>query len=318
MSLLKYGDRPVDIAPGETVLDALARAGLDAPSSCRAGQCQTCMHRAIEGTPPPESQTGLTDAQKALGYFLPCVCTLREPLTIVRPEALGVRKEAIVRALDPIADGVIRLRVDVDSFSYRPGQFLELIASDDLRRHYSIASHPEEDNFVEMHIRLHENGRMSRHLAEQVSPGHNLHVAGPSGTCFYEGVDPDQPLVLIGAGTGLAPLYGVLRDALRRDHRGPIRLYHGARDSKGLYHQEEIAALARHRGNVDYRPCALDANAPHGGDVAALVLASETGLADSAFFLCGGENLVNRLKRDLFMAGASLRKIRSDAFTPAR
>ena len=317
MTLLKYEDRPVDIAPGETVLEALLRAGIDAPSSCRAGNCQTCMSRAIAGVPPPQSQNGLTEAQKALGYFLPCVCRPASPLSIVRLDHLGDRKEALVREIDHLSHDVVRLRVETEGFDYRPGQFLQLIASDDLKRSYSLASHPEEDPFLEMHIRLHENGKMSRHLAEALEPGHKLHVAGPLGTCFYEGVEPDQPMLLIGAGTGLSPLVGVLRDALRRGHRGPIRLYHGARSRGGLYLHDALEALAKSRGNLDYRACALDPNAPHGGDVAAVALEAETAVAEAAIFLCGGENLVKRLKRELFMRGASLKRIRSDVFSPA-
>ncbi|CAJ0865678.1 CDP-4-dehydro-6-deoxyglucose reductase, E3 [freshwater sediment metagenome] len=319
MTLLTYKDRPVDLAPGETVLEALLRAGVDAPSSCRAGNCQSCLHRAIEGTPPPQSQNGLTAAQKALGYFLPCVCRPSEPLTITPPDDAGAHVEATVRAIEPLSSDIMRLRIDTTPFPYRPGQFIELIAADDLRRHYSLASHPEEDPFLEMHIRIHPNGRMSRRLMAEMKPGHRLHVAGPRGTCFYEGVDPDQPMALIGAGTGLAPLYGVLRDALRQGHRGPIRLYHGARDRTGLYLADELHALAKTRDNVDYIAAALDPDSPYGGDLAALALAEEAAhLKQTAYFLCGGENFVRRLKRDLFMAGASMKAIRSDAFSPAQ
>jgi CDP-4-dehydro-6-deoxyglucose reductase, E3 len=318
LTTLTYKDRPVNLAPGETVLEALHRAGIVAPSSCRTGQCQTCRHRAIEGAPPPTSQNGLTDAQKALGFFLPCVCRPTEPLTIVPPDDAGEKREAIVRALEQLSPDVLRLRLEAENFAYRPGQFLELIAGDDLSRHYSLASHPEEDPFLEMHIRIHPNGRMSRRLSAELQPGHTLHIAGPRGTCFYEGVDSDQPLTLIGAGTGLAPLYGVLRDALRQGHRGPIRLYHGARDRTGLYLSDALQALAQSRANVSYVATALDPDAPHGGDIAALALAEEAGrAAQTAYFLCGGENLVKRMKRDLFMAGASLKAIRSDVFSPA-
>ncbi|QGM48196.1 2Fe-2S iron-sulfur cluster-binding protein [Methylocystis heyeri] len=317
MSLLTYEDRPVDIAPGETVLEALLRAGIDAPSSCRTGNCQTCMHRVVAGTPPEDSQSGLTEAQKAIGLFLPCICKPKAPLTIVSRDDAGASIDAVVHSIERVSHDIVRLRVEAEKFEYRPGQFLELIAGADLKRHYSLASHPEDDPYLEMHIRLHENGRMSRRLTEALEPGHRLHVAGPSGTCFYEGVDAEQPLVLIGAGTGLAPLYGVLRDALKRGHRGPIRLYHGARDSRGLYLRDELEVLAAARDNLVYRPCALDLNAPLGGDVAALALDAETEFEHSAFFLCGGVNLVNRLKHELFMRGASLRSIRFDAFIPA-
>lgn len=314
MTLLSYKDRPVDIASGETVLDALLRAGVEAPYSCRAGNCQTCLHRAIGGTPPAESQKGLTEAQKALGFFLPCVCEPKSPLVVAPPDDSGAAMEAVVREIAPLSHDVMRLRVETGDFAYRPGQFLELIASGDLKRHYSLASHPDEDPYLEMHIRLHPEGRMSRHLRETIVPGHKVHVAGPRGTCFYEGVDKDQPLILIGAGTGLAPLYGVLKDALRQGHRGPIRLYHGAREGRGLYLTDTLQALAMARDNVEYIPATLDT----GADVAALALEAEKDrAAHSAFFLCGGEALVKRLKRDLFMSGASLKAIRADAFTPA-
>lgn len=306
----------MDIAPGETVLEALLRAGVEAPNSCRSGQCQTCVHRAIAGAPPPESQLGLTDAQKALGLFLPCVCRPESPLSIVRPDDIGARVDATVRSIEPLSQDIVRLRIEAENFGYRSGQFLELIVSDNLKRHYSLASHPEEDPFLEMHIRLRRNGRMSAHVMQELAPGHKIRIAGPSGTCFYEGVHEEQPLVLIGAGTGLAPLYGVLRDALYKKHRGPIRLYHGAQDSAGLYLRGELEALAASRKNIAYRPCALNPAAPKGGDVAAIALESETSPAVSAFFLCGGVNFVKRLKRELFLRGASLKNIHADAFTP--
>lgn len=109
----------------------------------------------------------------------------------------------------------------------------------------------------------------------------------------------------------------MLRDALRHGHRGPIRLYHGARERAGLYLADELVALARTGGGFDYRPSALDPGSPHGGDVAALALEAEASrAAQTAYFLCGGENLVSRLKRDLFMRGASMKAIRSDVFSP--
>jgi CDP-4-dehydro-6-deoxyglucose reductase, E3 len=319
MSLLFYGDRPVEIAEGETALSALLRAGIKIPHGCRAGVCQGCLQRALKGEPPPQAQEGLSEAQKAQGFFLACICAPKSPLVVAPLESANPRLRALVRSTDLLAPDILRLRLETESaFAYRAGQFLELIASEDLKRHYSLASHPEEDPFLEMHIRLHRDGRMSRHLSQNLIPGDRIEIAGPEGNCFYEGVEPDQPLVLIGAGTGLAPLWGVLRDALRRGHRGPIRLYHGARDRESAYHAEELQVFAKARNNFSYRPCVRDASAAHGGDVAAIALAEEqAALAQAAFFLCGGEKLVARLKRELFLGGAKLKHIRADVFSPA-
>lgn len=318
MTLLTYREAAIEIEPGEDVLSALLRAEIDAPHSCRSGVCQSCMHRAIEGKPPAAAQQGLSDAQKALGYFLPCVCVPDSPLTVVPAQEAEARSEAVVHAIDRLSRDVVRLRLGHDpGFTYRPGQFLELIADDGLGRHYSIASLPEEDPFVELHIRLHPGGRMSKFVAEELAPGRRLHIAGPLGTCIYEGVDAEQPLALIGSGTGLAPLIGVLRDALRRGHRGPIRLYHGAREREGLYLHDHLEALMERHANLRYVPRILSDSGPHGGDVAAAALEHEDALPHTAFFLCGGEKLVGRLKRELYLKGASLKQMRSDTFLPA-
>lgn len=318
MTLLTYIKAAIEIEPGEDVLSALLRAEIDAPHSCRSGVCQSCMHRAVEGQPPAAAQRGLSDAQKALGYFLPCLCVPDTPLTIVPAQRAEARSEAIVRLLERLSGDVVRLRLEHEAgFTYRPGQFLELITCDGLGRHYSIASLPEEDPYVELHIRLHAGGRMSQFIADELAPGSRLHIAGPLGTCIYEGVDRDQPMALIGSGTGLAPLIGVLRDALRRGHRGPIRLYHGARKRDGLYLHDHLEALTQRHANLSYVPRVLGDSTPHGGDVAMAALEREDALAHTAFFLCGGEKLVGRLKRDLYMKGASLKQIRSDMFLPA-
>ena len=318
MALLIYRDAAIDIAPGEDVLSALLRAEIDAPHSCRAGVCQTCLHRAVDGRPPLAAQQGLSDAQKALGYFLACVCVPDTPLAIIPAQEAASRSEAVVHSIDRLGGDVARLRLQHGAdFVYRPGQFLELIAEDGLGRHYSIASLPEEDPFVELHVRLHPGGRMSRLIAEELAPGRRMHIAGPLGTCIYEGVDLDQPMALIGAGTGLAPLVGVLRDALRRGHRGAIRLYHGARAPEGLYLHDQLEALAEKHESFSYIPCVLSDPGPRGGDVAAAALELEQALADTAFFLCGGEKLVARLKREFYLKGASLKQMRSDTFLPA-
>ena len=318
MANLKYQGEPVPLEAGEDVLSALLRAKIDAPHSCRAGNCQTCIHRAVDGIPPVSSQNGLTDAQKALGYFLPCICVPSTDISIVPVGEIGDRYESAVREIEYLAPDVVRLELDHDpAFKYRPGQFLELIINEDLKRHYSIASFQDASDHLELHIKLHANGQMSRYISEDLKIGSKLHIAGPLGTCIYEGVDPDQPIVLVGAGTGLSPLIGIKREALHRSHRGKIRLYHGARTGSGLYMHDYLGALAKSQNNFDYISCRLDSDVEDERDIASVVLDRETNLTDTTFFLCGGAGLVNRLKRDLYMKGASLKKIRSDVFMPA-
>ena len=62
----------VPVAPGETILDAALRAGLDAPYACKAGVCSTCMCQLREGTAEMLTNHALEDYEVARGVVLSC------------------------------------------------------------------------------------------------------------------------------------------------------------------------------------------------------------------------------------------------------
>lgn len=329
MPTLRYKDRALIPAPGETVLECLLRGGVPVPSSCRAGACQSCLVRAVQGAPPPEAQKTLKDTLRARGYFLACVARPDADLEVALGDSDELRCAASVHSIERLTAAILRLRlVPRGDFSYAAGQFVNLMRPDGLTRSYSLASLPEHDPFLELHIRLLPGGQMGGYV-QTLSPGDTVYLRGPAGECFYVGGRSEQPILLAGTGTGAAPLYGIVKDALRCGHRGPLIIAHGATSPAGLYLDAELRALAAAHANVTYLPCVLSPAAPEAPDASpaaselfvgaldALLAARYPSLRGFRVFLCGDPELVARLRKQVFLAGAGRKDIASDPFLTA-
>lgn len=304
---------------GESVLDTLLRNGVGTPYSCKSGVCGSCLMRASAGNPPEASQVGLKDSWKLQGYFLPCVCRPESDLTIARPGE-DAHIAAAITSLVPLSSSVLRVRLRPSQpLEFRSGQYITLIQSDSLARSYSLAGLPGLGE-LELHVRLHPHGRMSNWLRQEARPGSAVRISGPSGSCFYAPGRPEQPLLLVGTGTGLAPLYGILQDALIKGHRGPIHLFHGAKNFQSLYLVAELRKLASQHKNVQYTPVVLDDLDPVHfaiGPMDRVVFSHYSRLTGHRAFLCGDPAIVRKLKKDFFLAGVSSRDLHCDAFLPS-
>jgi NAD(P)H-flavin reductase/ferredoxin len=314
---LRIGDREIRCDEGETVLDALLRSGIAHPYSCRSGACHSCLVRAKSGTAPEAAQGGLSAPMRARGFFLACVAPCASDLVIESASDTDLQVTARVDVLERLAGDVLRLRlVPQGEFECRAGQFVGLVRADGLTRSYSVASLPDVDGYLELHVKILPGGQMSRHLASEVSPGDSMRIRASGGECFYVAGKPDQPLVLAGTGTGLAPLLGVLRDALRCGHRGEILLLHGALDQAGLYARAELDAIARATGNVSVLYSALrpGVEAIDSTPLDRMLFERKPDLSGHRVFICGAPEFVQSVRRQAFLKGASLREIHADAF----
>lgn len=102
-------------------------------------------------------------------------------------------------------------------------------------RYYSLASR-YSDGFLEICVRRVTGGVCSTYL-HALQPGDTIRSFVKSNPGFALECSR-QPVVLIGAGTGVAPLAGFIRN---NDRRSPMHLYYGARDpAKDFYFGEEI------------------------------------------------------------------------------
>lgn len=315
-AVLCVGDDRLGVRAEETVLEALERAGFDVPSGCRAGDCKKCLQRA-EGGVPPGSQRGLRPTLVEQGYFLACQGRPAGEVRIqlaARPEPVGAR----VARTERHGTDVARLFLEPDApLHFRPGQFVDVLHPGGAARSYSIASLPNE-GVLELHVRRVPGGLVSGWL-HGIEAGARLSLQGPYGLCHYTADDPARRLLLVGVGTGLAPLIGIARDALSKGHRGAIDLVHGALRPDRLYLREELERLcAQHPSLRVHFGVVHDATErEHQGDLGELAVRVGGPLESSRAYLCGDDALVRRLQRSLFLAGVPSGEIHSDPFTPS-
>jgi ferredoxin-NADP reductase len=275
--------------------------------------------QATRGTPPAAAQVGLQASLRERGFFLACQAKLDEDLEVSRHGTEALEVPARVADVTQLSSDVIRVRLaPLAAFTYRAGQFVTVVREDGLARAYSLASLPGRDaGVLELHVRVLAGGAMSGWLASPAAQGVQVRLRGPAGDCFYTPDRPEQALVLVGAGTGLAPLWGVLREALSAEHTGAIELWHGARSPDGLYLRAELQQLARDHANFTYRACVLEgANQPGvlQGRLDDVLLRTVPSFAARRVYLCGDATLVQQLKRKVFLSGAALPEIHADAF----
>ncbi|MDP1708220.1 MAG: 2Fe-2S iron-sulfur cluster-binding protein [Gammaproteobacteria bacterium] len=322
MPKIVFGNQEYEADPGETVLDCLTRHGVPAPHSCRSGLCHTCMMRAMEGTPTGESQRWLKDPLVLQNYFLPCICVPSGDMSIVLPDAGTFRTDTVATCIDKLNSEITRLCLArPEDYQYRAGQYLTLFNADGVGRSYSLASVPALDDDLELHIRRVPYGVVSGWVDKQLQVGATVAIGEALGNCFYVPGRPEQPLLLIGTGTGLAPLYGIARDAIQQGHTGLIRLYHGSSTSDGIYLTHELQALTLQHPGFDYRPCVSSGDAPAWAAQARAddrALQENSNLAGWRVYVCGNPDMVNHAKRMAFMAGASMSEIFADPFLPSR
>lgn len=302
----------------ETVLDTLLRKNVDISYSCKKGTCHSCIVRSTDIAPPAASQNGLKDTLKQQNYFLACCCVPEKDMSIKLPEQSELFSECVVVAHEMLNRNTLLLTVKhQDAIEYKPGQFVNLQKEGGVTRSYSISNIPQQPGTLEFHIRKIPGGQFSEWAHDTLKIGDMLPISDAQGHCFYLPERKEQSMVLIGTGTGLAPLVGILADALSQGHLGPIHLFHGSSTVEDLYRVNEMHQLAKEHSNFHYTPCVSTGTAPEGfnaGRAHEVALSAITDFSGWRVFLCGHPDMVNQMKTESFLKGASIADIYTDAF----
>ena len=121
-----------------------------------------------------------------------------------------------------------------------------------IKRAYSIASSSVANEHLELYIVLVPSGALTPRLFA-LSVGDRLWLSPKfSGLFTLDEVPPDQHVLLISTGTGLAPYMSMLRSHLVCGEPRRFAVIHGARHSWDLGYRSELMTLDRMCANLTY------------------------------------------------------------------
>ena len=130
---------------------------------------------------------------------------------------------------------------------HRAGQHVDvrLTAEDgyQAQRSYSIASAPDGER-IELTVDRLEEGEVSPYLTDALRPGDTLELRGPIGGYFAWEPTDGGPLLLVGGGSGVAPLMAMIRHRAAAAGDAPVRLLLSSRSFAEIIYRDELAALA--------------------------------------------------------------------------
>ena len=162
--------------------------------------------------------------------------------------------------IEHLAHDVIRIYLRMpatERLQFLAGQYIDVLIKDHEPRAFSIANAPHDDEFIELHIRYVEGGlftdQVFHHMKEKVM----LRIRGPLGTFFLR-EDTQRPAILVGGGTGFAPLKGILEHAFEIGISRPLHLFWGVRAKRDLYLDELPKQWLQQHPNFSYTPVLSD------------------------------------------------------------
>jgi CDP-4-dehydro-6-deoxyglucose reductase len=328
---IKPSNHTFDAQADDTVLEAALREGYVLAYSCRNGACGTCKGKVLEGSVDygvyqadtlPES-----DRQQGLALF--CQAKALSDLVIECREISAVKDIQVrtlpcrVQKMDRLAPDVMRIELKLpanERLQFLAGQYLDILMKGGMRRSLSMANSPEDDGFLELHLRNY-GGPFSDYVFNKMKEKEILRFEGPLGTFFLRDQSA-KPIVFIASGTGFAPIKAMIQHALQKGITRSMTLYWGGRRRADLYLNDLAESWARDYG-ITYVPVLSEAQPEdqwtgRTGFVHRAVMEDYPDLTGYQVYACGVPLMVEAAHKD-FTSHCRLPddEFYSDAFTPA-
>lgn len=202
---------------------------------------------------------------------------------------------------------------------FLPGQYITLrveLAGAVHFRSYSLCSSPRLDGHLSIGVRRVSGGIISNYLADHAQPGMELESMEPRGRFFLDNsVKERRHILLLAGGSGITPLYSILRSTLYNEPNSVVSLLISDRSQEHLMLRSEIKQLEdrfSERLHVHVHASSTAGRLTQ-SDIAAFLQDRQQD-RETLCFLCGPEGLMTLFRQALSLAGVADDNIFQESF----
>ena len=320
-------DKSHTVKGGSSLLDTLRSEKIFIPSACggkgTCGYCKVIVHGG--GGPVLATEKPLlTKEELEINTRLSCQCKVKQNIKVQIPEELFSVKEyaVVVDKMEKLTSTIKKLRFNLgeEEISFKPGQYVQLKApayegnDEEVYRAYSIASSVNDKHIIELLIGF-TGGIATTYVHQHLKEGDTAHINGPYGEFYYH--EGDGPIILAGAGTGMAPIVSILQYMVDNNIMRETMFFFGAKTMEDLFLVDRIKGFEE-KLNLKFIPTLSREDSPEwkgekGRVPNAIDKYIENGENYSAY-LCGSPAMIDSIVEALLKKNVAVGKIYFDKF----
>src|SRR5579871_155059 len=213
--------------------------------------------------------------------------------------------------------------------AYRPGQFITLAFSTapngtsgakgtTLYRSYSLCGDGRADRPWEITVKRQNAGIVSSYLSANARPGMLLQATLPQGRfTLHSTVRPDRPIVFVAGGSGITPIYSMLRALARLApaQRPRVLLHYAYHSPADAIYGSELAALdPQHQWLTQWHYIATNGHRLRVEEVLASLTTTGADISRAEWYICGPAGLKRNLEAALTNRGVPASRLHAEVF----
>lgn len=202
-----------------------------------------------------------------------------------------------------------------EKVNFLPGQYLNVVMSEEDKRPFSIASSPTNE-LLELQIGAFGADSYPMQVIERFKENSNVTVEIPLGNAELR-INSERPVLLLAGGTGFSYIKSMFEYLVAQNSTREVVVYWGLRDPSACYELDETAAAINSLTNGSFYPVV---ETPHDdwngriGMVHKVVMKDIDNLADYDIYIAGRFDMVGVVRSDFVAHGADINTMYADAF----